>query len=89
MENLELQREEIFKTIEVQTIENCGNCNSKDLVPIKQHEHSFSDDESTHDGFVCDNCKCFNYIDEDGYSIYEYSYSRDVEKKVSWKINDN
>jgi len=71
-------------------IEECLNCGSDELVPIRKHNHMFGDEQWTNDGVIC-KCGCFHYLDEDGSLTYEYSYKDIIfeSDEVAWKISDN
>jgi len=80
MEILELTKSKVQEEIK---INKCYNCESDNLISIKNKELDKK-------GILCDNCGCFHFYDEDGDFTYEYVYKDIfVEKDVKWKLNDN
>lgn len=71
-------------------IVNCNNCGGGDLIYFKDYEHGFDNESEKHNGFLCDKCGCFHFMEDDNLT-FEHSY-RDIflnEKEVKWNISDN
>jgi len=92
MDILEKDLVEEVVVVEQKTLltEECLNCGSDELVPIRDYKHIFGEEEWSNDGVVC-KCGCFHYLDEDGLLTYEYSYKDLIfdSDEVAWKISDN
>ena len=80
----------MVKNLKKMIVDNCMNCGSDELVPIKNFKHEFDGVEMTHDVVSCSKCKSFHYI-EDGSLTYEYIYKDMFAKtdEVKWTINEN
>jgi hypothetical protein len=72
------------------TVKKCLSCGSNSIIAINDFEHDFDNSNEKHDGYLCDNCKCFHYI-ENGLITYEHLYN-DIfveNEELNWKITTN